>query len=121
MITFVQIFYTEFDENLIRVSAVNVMSPIDRQAEGREQRIHIRLSSFTLQTLYRILSQTIAKYLNEVIPLCINSIYLLYYTIPSTQHKNQSYRNGHNQDHENNGPKKQHTRLPQYTRRYNST
>ena len=28
---------------------------------------------------------------------------------------------GHNQDHKNNGPKKQHTRHPQYTRRYNST
>jgi hypothetical protein len=28
---------------------------------------------------------------------------------------------GHNQDHENNGPKKQHTRHPQYTRGYNST
>jgi len=97
--------------------------------------------------------------LNEVIPLCINSIYLRYYTIPSTQHKSQSYRymfrlnksssgvsknqnyrrtppspihrklknektenhDGPNQDHENNGPKKQHTRHHQYTRRYNST
>ena len=28
--------------------------------------------------------------LNEVIPLCINSIYLLYYIIPSTQHKSLS-------------------------------
>ena len=30
--------------------------------------------------------------LNEVIPLCINPIYLLYYKIPSPQHKNLSYR-----------------------------
>ena len=31
--------------------------------------------------------------LNEVIPLCINSIYLLFiYIIQSTQHKSQSYR-----------------------------
>ena len=31
-------------------------------------------------------------WLNEVIPLCINYIYLLYYIIPSTQHKSLSYR-----------------------------
>ena len=29
--------------------------------------------------------------LNEVIQLCISSIYLFYYKIPSTQHKSQSY------------------------------
>jgi len=29
------------------------------------------------------------KYVNEVIPLCINSIYSLYHTIPSTQHKSK--------------------------------
>jgi hypothetical protein len=56
-----QSFYTEFDENLIRVSAADVMSPNDREAEDRKQRIHIRFSSFTLQTLSRILSQTTAK------------------------------------------------------------
>jgi len=60
-IKFIQSVYTEFDENLIRVSALYVISPTDRQAEDRRQRIHISLSSFTLQTLFRILSQTIDK------------------------------------------------------------
>ena len=38
-----------------------------------------------------------------------------------TKNEKTENHDGHNQDNENNGPKKQHTRHPQYTRRYNST
>ena len=35
-------------------------------------------------------NEQIAKDLNEVIPLCINSIYLIYHIFPSTQHTSLS-------------------------------
>ena len=41
--------------------------------------------------------------------------------LPETKNEKTENHDGHNQDHENNGPKKQHTRHPQYTRRYSST
>ena len=47
--------------------------------------------AFSLIVMYEIVDTT-NFFFNKVIPLCINSIYLLYYTIPSTQHKSQSYR-----------------------------
>jgi len=54
---------------------------------------HLVLSRDHFSPVWNIscFNNSITHNLNEVIPLCINSIYLLYYTSPSTQHKSQSY------------------------------
>ena len=70
----------------LRWSAVGTVSPTFHTQIT--QVLHY-LSNWQLTKL------TLFFFLNEVIPLCINSLYLLYYIIPSTQHKSQSYRYTH--------------------------
>jgi len=46
----------------------------------------VSLVIMLLPTASSLIAGQVSLCLNEVIPLCINSIYLLYYIIPSTQH-----------------------------------